>query len=109
MPGSQQGFRPQEGQLAPGKVELSNVEFEEARALALDYQALGPSQVAAVSTPTFAPRDVLDMRTYDLMATPLVYSGQSVSARVRAADENRMLKWYEIPYVLSKHKKEINL
>ena len=89
LPGSQQGFRPQEGQLAPGKVELSNVEFEEARALALDYQALGPSQVAAVSTPTFAPRDVLDMRTYDLMATPLVYSGQSVSARVRAADENR--------------------
>ena len=48
-----------------------------------------PGQVAAATTPTFSPREVLDMRTYDLMATPLVYPGQVVHARVAAAAGQR--------------------
>ena len=59
------------------------------RALAISYEALGPGQVAAAMTPTFSPREMLKMRTYDLMATPLVYPGQTVKARVVAATDNR--------------------
>ena len=82
LPGSQQGFRIVAGRGSASDVRLGNVEFEGARALSVNYQALGPGQVASVTTPTFSPREVLDMRTYDLMATPLVYPGQVVKARV---------------------------
>lgn len=89
LPGSQQGFRPQQGLAVPGATRTGNVEFEAGRALTIEYEALGPTQVAAVSSPTFSPRDVLDMRTYDLMATPLVYPGQVLKARVKAPQANR--------------------
>jgi hypothetical protein len=87
LPGSQQGFRQQDGH---GSVPLSlrNVEFESGRALSLGFAAMGPGQEAAVMTPTFSPPDVLNMRTYDLMATPLVYPGQTVRARVVAGAAN---------------------
>ena len=86
LPGSVQGFRPQPGG-APAR--LGNVEFEGGRALAIGYAALAPGQVAAVTTPTFAPPDVLEMRTYELMATPLVYPGQTLRARLVADPANR--------------------
>lgn len=88
LPGSQQGFRPQEGLAVPGATSVGNIEFESGRALTIEYGALGPTQVAAVTSPTFSPREVLDMRTYDLMATPLVYPGQTLKARVKAPDTN---------------------
>lgn len=88
LPGSQQGFRVVEGQGFTRHARIGNIEFEGGRALSVNYEALGPGQVAAVTTPTFSPREVLDMRTYDLMATPLVYSGQKVSARIIADRAN---------------------
>ena len=42
----------------------------------------------AALTPTFAAPDVMQMRTYDLMASPLVYPGQAVVARLVAAPDN---------------------
>jgi hypothetical protein len=39
-------------------------------------------------TPTFTPPEITRMRTYELMATPLVYSGQRVQARVVAHSKN---------------------
>lgn len=88
LPGSRQGFQPQLGLALSTTVRIGNVEFEGSRALALAYEALGPGQVAAATTPTFSPREVLNMRTYDLMATPLVYPGQTVTARVAAPADN---------------------
>ena len=41
-----------------------------------------------MTTPTFASRDVLDMRTYDLMASPLLYPGQMLKARLAASAAN---------------------
>ncbi len=84
LPGSQQGFR------SSGSVPLAlrNVEFEGGRALSLAFVAMGPGQEAAVVTPTFTAPDVLKMRTYDLMATPLVYPGQTVKARIIAGADN---------------------
>jgi ADP-ribosylglycohydrolase len=89
LPGSCQGFRPQTGFGHSKGLSVGNREFERSRVLAVQYEALGPGQVAAVTTPTFSPREMLDMRTYDLMATPLVYPGQVLKARVAAPAENR--------------------
>ena len=80
MPGSVQGFMPTAGD---SRLDLANVPFEQARALQVRYFGLGP-EPAAATTPTFAPPDVTRMRTYELMATPLVYPGQTVRARVIA-------------------------
>lgn len=88
LPGSQQGFRPQPGFTANAGLKISNVEFEGSRALAVGFEALGPGQEAAVVTPTFSPPEMLNMRTYDLMATPLVYPGQTVKARLVAPASN---------------------
>jgi ADP-ribosylglycohydrolase len=89
LPGSQQGFRAQSGLEVPALMRVGNAEFEGSRALTIDYDALGPAQVAAVTSPTFSPREMLKMRTYDLMATPLIYSGQTVKARIVAPNSNR--------------------
>jgi ADP-ribosylglycohydrolase len=89
LPGSQQGFRVVEGHDFSKSVAVRNVEFEGSRALSVNYEALGPGQQAAATTPTFSPREVLDMRTYDLMATPLVYPGQVVTARLVAGRGNK--------------------
>jgi ADP-ribosylglycohydrolase len=84
LPGSVQGFRPVFGADASRTITTDNVEFEGGRALAIGYKALGPGQAAAVTTPTFTPPEVRNMRTYELMATPLLYPGQTVRARVVA-------------------------
>ncbi len=88
LPGSQQGFRPQESLDANKSVRLLNEETAQGRMLAISYEALGPGQYAAATTPTFSPREMLKMRTYDLMATPLVYPGLKVRARLVAAQDN---------------------
>ena len=55
--------------------------------LQVRYSGLGAEPAAAL-TPTFAPPEVTRMRTYELMATPLVYPGQTVRARVVADASN---------------------
>lgn len=88
LPGSRQGFRPREGH-GFNRPQLGNVSTETSNVLSLTYRALAPGQVCAVTTPTFSPPEMLNMRTYDLMATPLVYPGQTASARVMASADNR--------------------
>ena len=85
FPGSQQGFLPREGKA----VRVGNARFGTGRALEISYEALGPGQVASVTSPTFSPPETLAMRTYDLMATPLVYPGQTVTARAASPAGNR--------------------
>ncbi|MET3898044.1 ADP-ribosylglycohydrolase [Devosia sp. UYZn731] len=87
LPGSQQGFRPQQG-FGLNLPTTDNVETSNGRALRIGYRALGRGQVAAVTTPTFSPPEMLKMRTYDLMATPLVYPGQALRATVSAPESN---------------------
>ncbi|MDX0524546.1 ADP-ribosylglycohydrolase family protein [Sinorhizobium medicae] len=85
--GSRQGFRPQDG-YGQHPVSVDNVEHKGGRALAMRYEALGPGQSAAITTPVFTPREVVKMKVYDLMATPLVYPGQVLRAAVAAGDGN---------------------
>jgi ADP-ribosylglycohydrolase len=85
LPGSVQGFR---GESSDGvALRVSNEPFEAGRALSIRYEGLG-AEPTAVLTPTFTPPDVVRMRTYELMATPLLYSGQMVRARVIAEASN---------------------
>ncbi|WP_421725054.1 ADP-ribosylglycohydrolase family protein [Bauldia sp.] len=88
LPGSRQGFVVQSGEPNGAIAHLDNVTFESGRALELRFDHLATGQAVAATTPTFQPRDVVDMRTYDLMATPLLYPGQTIKARVIAGAEN---------------------
>ncbi|MEM9230639.1 MAG: ADP-ribosylglycohydrolase family protein [Pseudomonadota bacterium] len=89
LPGSTQGFqiRPGEDLVASGSVE--NLNFGESRALAINYSGLATGLNSIATTPTFTPPEVTQMRTYDLMASPTVCSGQKVSALVAAPAENK--------------------
>jgi ADP-ribosylglycohydrolase len=79
--GSVQGFAPAEN------ARVTNIEFEAGRALELHFTGIG-SNPTRIMTPTFIPPEITRMRTYELMATPLVYSGQRVQARVIAHSNN---------------------
>ncbi len=84
QPGSVQGFMAAANE---ARLAVANVPFGSSRALQVRYSGIG-SELAAVLTPTFAPPEVTRMRTYELMATPLIYPGQTVSASVAADPRN---------------------
>ena len=85
LPGSVQGFASAGDPSAA--FELANVACEGGRALEMRLAGLGREPAVAL-TPTFAPPEVANMRTYELMATPLIYPGQRVRARVIAGSRN---------------------
>lgn len=88
LPGSTQGFRARAMGGSEARPRVHNIMHGDTRMLALDYEALGPGQAAVAMTPTFSPLELLNMRTYDLMACPLVYPGQMLGARVLAPAGN---------------------
>ena len=90
LPGSVQGFEPEDSVESRGTVWVENVlgnSRDGQRSLALHYRGLAPGRVARVATPTFAPSvDVVrafDVRGYALIASPTLHPGQTVRARVR--------------------------
>ena len=80
LPGSVQGFRPLAAGRLTGGVRVSGT----GDALAIDLAALAPGGEASVTTPVFTPPEVRRMRTYELMACPRVYPGQTLTARLTA-------------------------
>jgi ADP-ribosylglycohydrolase len=91
LPGSVQGFRPDGDPASRGVATVENVEGHSAagaRSLALRYGHLAPGRVARVSTPTFVPPEAVEMPDYRLLASPTLYPGQDVRARVVADDDN---------------------
>ena len=88
LPGSVQGFRAARDPSGFDLLALEQDGTGEASALVLRYRSLAPGRIAYAGTPTFTPPEVVDMRTYDLMATPLVYPGQKLEARVAAEAGN---------------------
>lgn len=89
LPGSTQGFMIKQSDGACEGSRVENVGFGDGRALGLRYGALADGLEVAAMTPTFTPPEVTRMRTYDLMASPTVYPGQTLSARVAGDGENR--------------------
>ncbi|MGO9413464.1 MAG: ADP-ribosylglycohydrolase family protein [Spirochaetia bacterium] len=81
LPGSVQGFTIDDGAVA----RIQNVEGhsrEGTRSLAVRFDRL--EQGLRVTTPVFIPPDALVMKEYQLLASPLLYSGQIMSVRVEA-------------------------
>lgn len=95
LPGSVQGF---ELETAPESKETATVEnvagHSESgeRSLAIHYHRLAVGRVARVATLTFIPsKDIatyFDQRGYRLLASPTLYPGQTVTARLSADTHN---------------------
>jgi ADP-ribosylglycohydrolase len=85
LPGSVQGFQPEDQRLTIENV--AGHSRDGARSLALNYGALGPKDGARVSTPVFIPPEAMEMSGYEFFASPALYSGQTLRALLKA-DEN---------------------
>ncbi|MDP9315173.1 MAG: ADP-ribosylglycohydrolase family protein [Chloroflexota bacterium] len=93
LPGSVQGFQPETSGETQGTVAVENVMgYSQAgsRSLALRYRNLAPGRAARVATPTFTPPEAIGMQGYTLLASPSLYAGQVVRARVVADRDNVM-------------------
>jgi ADP-ribosylglycohydrolase len=92
LPGSVQGFMPEESVETAGTAVVGNAAFNGGRALAIRYQGVAKGRSARVATPTFIPSEEIashfEQRGYQLIASPTLYSGQTVTALVSAAAEN---------------------
>lgn len=95
LPGSVQGFQPEASVAVAGTVYVENVVGQSVlgeRSLALHYRGVAPGRVARVATPTFIPSkaiaDYFNVRGYALIASPTLYPGQTVRARVVADSAN---------------------
>ncbi len=87
LPGSLQGFQADTTVEARGTLSLENVaggSEQGSRSLALHYHHLAPGRVARASTPTFVPPEAINMAGYTLLASPTLYPGQTVRARLSA-------------------------
>ncbi|QYS98622.1 hypothetical protein H0G86_005794 [Trichoderma simmonsii] len=91
LPGSTQGFqlsRPSGAQQSISATLQQRVDGQHGPGLAIDVENFGQEQdQLEVLTQTFTPKEVLYMKTYELMASSLVYPGQAVTAKVRASSE----------------------
>jgi hypothetical protein len=91
LPGAVQGFQPEQSVETRGTLTLENVlghSARGARSLALRYCGLAPGRIARAATPTFVPPEATNIGHYTLLASPTLYSGQTVRARVEADAAN---------------------
>ena len=95
LPGSVQGYLPDESVEAKGVLSLENVVGQSTagtRSLALRYKGLTTGRVARAATPVFTPSkevaDYFEKRGYALLASPALYPGQTVRAAVSADTSN---------------------
>ena len=95
LPGSVQGFQVEDTIESRGTATLENVILDPdsgSRGLAMHYERLTTGRTARISTPTFTPSKEVatyfDQRGYSLLASPTIYSGQTVRARILADPGN---------------------
>jgi ADP-ribosylglycohydrolase len=90
LPGSVQGFHASPDQLLAGLVKIEQgVDKSNRTGLAIRLRGVTDAvDPVEVLTQTFTPQEVKKMKTYELMASPLVYPGQTVRAVVRAEMSN---------------------
>src|SRR5258708_5676011 len=89
LPSSQQGCQPTATGRATLQLEnVSRPDESDARSLALHFDNVGATDYALTGTPTFMPPDALTMPGYSLVASPTLYPGQTVRARLSADANN---------------------
>jgi ADP-ribosylglycohydrolase len=84
LPGSVQGFRAERDSVQPDLLSIEQADRSGRPALGLRFKSLARGRTAAALTPTFSPPNVDEMRTYHLLASPRVYSGQTIKAHAVA-------------------------
>ncbi|ETS79372.1 hypothetical protein PFICI_09225 [Pestalotiopsis fici W106-1] len=87
LPGSVQGFQ---GTAHPNLLRINQTRDPGVESLGIYLEGLtDTSDPVEVTTATFTPLDILKVnRHYDMMASPLIYPGQTVKAELLAADRN---------------------
>ena len=91
LPGSVQGFQPDERADSRGTVSVDNVPGHSVRgdrSLALRYTHLATGRAGRVATPTFIPPEALTMPGYNFLLSPTLYTGQTVTASIEADQAN---------------------
>jgi hypothetical protein len=88
LPGSVQGFMAERDAIQSDLMAVEHGEVDGQPALALRFKGLAKGRTGAALTPVFSPPDVVDMRTYDMQASPRVYPGQTVKAGLIADRAN---------------------
>ncbi len=95
LPGSVQGFQPEEAIDTKGTATVANVEGHSrrgARSLAVRYSGVATGRPARISTPAFIPSkevgSYFEKRGYALLASPTLHSGQTMRAAVSADAQN---------------------
>ena len=91
LPGSVQGFMPDESAASRGTLRLENVaghSLKGSRSLALQFEGVAAGRVARAATHTFIPSKEVagyfEQRGYALLASPSLYPGQTVTAALQA-------------------------
>ncbi|MGC9394534.1 MAG: ADP-ribosylglycohydrolase family protein [Anaerolineae bacterium] len=93
LPGAVQGWLPEESIESKGTLTVENVAGHSAlgaRSLALRYHGVATGRPARAATATFTPPEAASMPGYGLLASPTLYPGQTVRARLSAGDGNAM-------------------
>jgi ADP-ribosylglycohydrolase len=88
LPASVQGFAAEGDSIQSDLLAVEQGDAGGRSALALRFRGLARGRSAAALTPVFSPPNVADMRTYDLQASPRVYPGQTIEARLVADGAN---------------------
>ncbi|HLK60019.1 MAG TPA: ADP-ribosylglycohydrolase family protein [Chthonomonadaceae bacterium] len=84
LPDSVQGFVAEECPESNGTLEVYNWDER----LALSYYGIAPGRIARAATATFILPEALKMGGYNLMASPTLYSGQTVRASLSVFEED---------------------
>jgi len=101
LPGSVQGFVLENSPECRGTASVTNVEGHSitgSRSLAIKFQGVTKGRTARVATPTFMPPEAMNMSGYSLYASPTLYPGQTIHARL-SADENNKNSVRCCPYI----------
>ncbi|MBN1535468.1 MAG: ADP-ribosylglycohydrolase family protein [Anaerolineales bacterium] len=91
LPGSVQGFQWDEMLSSNATITVTNIAGHSiigSRSLALQFHSKEPDWFCAVSTQTFIPFSDLKQRTYELIASPTLYPGQTIKAEIEADPTN---------------------
>ena len=89
LPGSVQGWQADARADTRGTLTLENAtQGGGERALALRFHGVAPGRSARATTATFIPPEAKDMAHYGLLASPTLYSGQTIRARIVADAAN---------------------
>ncbi|MBI9051616.1 MAG: ADP-ribosylglycohydrolase family protein [Anaerolineaceae bacterium] len=91
LPGALQGFMSDDDYESRNILRIENVIGNSEKgnhSLALHFSQLAPGRFGRAKTPTFIPLEAKNLDSYELIASPTLYPGQVVKARVSAAMNN---------------------